>query len=186
MLQNFKKILKVATILDLPKIADLIDTESPTPSRSSHSPSAKLSAILLKKFKQILAGSTLLEVPEIGYLIDQVDRMTGEEFEEFLACCFHNLGYAVEMTPKTGDFGADLILSKARKRTVVQAKRYQGKVGNSAVQEVVSAVKYYGAQDAIAITNSEFTANAHKLAQANGVQLWGREQLIDLVIRAKK
>ena len=186
MLQNFKKILKVATLLDVPKIADLIDTESQTPSRSAHSPSTKLSAILLKKFKQILAGSTLLEVPEIGYLIDQVDRMTGEEFEEFLACCFRNLGYAVEMTPKTGDFGADLILSKARKKTVVQAKRYQGKVGNSAVQEVVSAVKYYGAQDAIVITNSMFTSNAHKLAQANGVQLWGREQLIDLVIRAKK
>jgi len=186
MLQNFKKILKVATLLDVPKIADLIDTESQTPSRSAHSPSAKLSAILLKKFKQILAGSTRLEVPEIGYLIDQVDRMTGEEFEEFLACCFRNLGYAVEMTPKTGDFGADLILSKARKKTVVQAKRYQGKVGNSAVQEVVSAVKYYGAQDAIVITNSKFTSNAHKLAQANGVQLWGREQLIDLVIRAKK
>ncbi len=54
------------------------------------------------------------------------------------------------------------------------------------MQEVVSAVKYYGAQDAIAITNSEFTSNAQKLAQANGVQLWGREQLIDLVIRAKK
>ncbi|WP_293360538.1 MULTISPECIES: restriction endonuclease [unclassified Microcoleus] len=112
--------------------------------------------------------------------------MTGEEFEEFLACCFRNLGYAVEMTPKTGDFGADLILSKAGKKTVIQAKRYQGKVGNSAVQEVVSAVKYYGAQDAIVITNSNFTSNAHKLAQANGVQLWGREQLIDLVMRAKK
>ncbi len=184
MLQNFKNILKVATILDVPKIADLIDIESQTSSRFSAS--TKLSAILLKKFKQILAGSTRLEVPEIGYLIDQVDRMTGEEFEEFLACCFRNLGYAVEMTPKTGDFGADLILSKARKKTVVQAKRYQGKVGNSAVQEVVSAVKYYGAQDAIVITNSMFTSNAHKLAQANGVQLWGREQLIDLVIRAKK
>ncbi|MEG4089915.1 restriction endonuclease [Microcoleus sp. Pol12B4] len=186
MLQNFQKIIKVAGRLDVPKIANLIDTESQAPPLSSHSPSTKLSAILLKKFKQILAGSTRLEVPEIGYLIDQVDRMTGEEFEEFLACCFRNLGYAVEMTPKTGDFGADLILSKARKKTVVQAKRYQGKVGNSAVQEVVSAVKYYGGQDAIVITNSMFTSNAHKLAQANGVQLWGREQLIDLVIRAKK
>ncbi|NJK76935.1 MAG: restriction endonuclease [Oscillatoriales cyanobacterium RU_3_3] len=112
--------------------------------------------------------------------------MTGEEFEEFLACCFRNLGYAVETTPKTADFGADLILSKARQKTVVQAKRYQGKVGTSAVQEVVSAIKYYGARDAIVITNSNFTSNACKLAQANGVQLWGREQLIDLVIRAKK
>ncbi len=59
-------------------------------------------------------------------------------------------------------------------------------MGNSPVQEVVSAVKYDGAQDANVMTNSKFTSNAHKLAQANGVQLWGREQLIDLVIRAKK
>jgi HJR/Mrr/RecB family endonuclease len=54
------------------------------------------------------------------------------------------------------------------------------------VQEVVSAVKYYGALDAIVMTNSKFTSNAHKLAQANGVQLWGREQLVDLVIQKLK
>jgi HJR/Mrr/RecB family endonuclease/uncharacterized protein (DUF697 family) len=186
MLKKFKQVLAVSKLLEVPKIGNLSDDSLQASPLSSHLPSNKLSAILLKKFKDILAGYTQLEVPEIGYLIDRVDRMTGEEFEEFLACCFRNLGYAVEMTPKTGDFGADLILYKAGKKTVIQAKRYQGKVGNSAVQEVVSAVKYYGAQDAIAITNSKFTSNAHKLAQANGVQLWGREQLIDLVIRAKK
>jgi restriction system protein len=59
-------------------------------------------------------------------------------------------------------------------------------VGNSAVQEVVSAVKYYGAQDALVMTNSKFISKAHKLAQTNGVQLWGREHLINLVIWAKK
>jgi HJR/Mrr/RecB family endonuclease/uncharacterized protein (DUF697 family) len=186
MLKKFKQVLAVSKLLEVPKTGNLSDDSSQASPLSSHLTSNKLSAILLKKFKQILAGYTQLEVPEIGYLIDRVDRMTGEEFEEFLACCFRNLGYAVEMTPKTGDFGADLILSKAGKKTVIQAKRYQGKVGNSAVQEVVSAVKYYEAQDAIAITNSKFTSNAQKLAQANGVQLWGREQLIDLVIRAKK
>jgi hypothetical protein len=50
MLHNFKKILKVATLLDVPKVAALIDAESQTSSRTSHSPSTKLSAILLKKF----------------------------------------------------------------------------------------------------------------------------------------
>ena len=186
MLKKIKQVLAVSKLLEVPKLGNLSDDDLQTRPLSSHLPSSKLSAILLKKFKDILAGYTQLEVPEIGYLIDRVDRMTGEEFEEFLACCFRNLGYTVEMTPKTGDFGADLILYKAGKKTVIQAKRYQGKVGNSAVQEVVSAVKYYGAKDAIVITNSNFTSNAHKLAEANGVQLWGREQLIDLVIRAKK
>ena len=54
------------------------------------------------------------------------------------------------------------------------------------MQEVVSAVKYYGAQDALVMTNSKFISKAHKLAQTNGVQLWGREHLINLVIWAKK
>jgi HJR/Mrr/RecB family endonuclease/uncharacterized protein (DUF697 family) len=186
MLKNFKQIFEFSKRLTESNNGNSSEISSHSSRLSSHLPSHKLSAILLKTLKQILAGYTRLESLEIGYLIDRVDRMTGEEFEEFLACCFRNLGYAVEMTPKTGDFGADLILYKAGKKTVVQAKRYQGKVGNSAVQEVVSAVKYYGAQDAIVITNSNFTSNAHKLAQANGVQLWGREQLIDLVMRAKK
>ncbi|MCU0544116.1 MAG: restriction endonuclease [Oscillatoriaceae cyanobacterium Prado104] len=185
-LKKLKQVLAVPKVSEAAKTEDSSDDISQTRTLSSDGISQKFSAILLKKFKQILAGSTRLELPEIGYLIDRVDRMTGEEFEEFLACCFRNLGYAVETTPKTGDFGADLILSKGRKKTVVQAKRYQGKVGNSAVQEVVSAIKYYGAQDAIVITNSNFTSNACKLALANGVQLWGREQLIDLVMRAKK
>jgi hypothetical protein len=48
----------------------------------------------------------------------QVDRRRGEEFEEFLACCFRDLGYAVEMTPKMGDFGADLILSKGARKAL--------------------------------------------------------------------
>ncbi|NJR21022.1 MAG: hypothetical protein HC786_01960 [Richelia sp. CSU_2_1] len=186
MLKKIKQVLEFSKLLTELNNENLSESRSQSSSLSSHLPSHKLSAILLKTFKQILAGYTRLESLEIGYLIDRVDLMTGEEFEEFLACCFRNLGYAVEMTPKTADFGADLILAKGGKKTVVQAKRYQGKVGNSAVQEVVGAVKYYGARDAIVITNSNFTSNACKLAQANGVQLWGREQLIDLVIRAKK
>jgi HJR/Mrr/RecB family endonuclease/uncharacterized protein (DUF697 family) len=186
MLKKIKQVLEFSKLLTESNNENLSDSRSPSSSLSSHLSSHKLSAILLKTFKQVLAGYTRLESLEIGYLIDRVDLMTGEEFEEFLACCFRNLGYAVEMTPKTGDFGADLILAKGGKKTVVQAKRYQGKVGNSAVQEVVGAVKYYGARDAIVITNSNFTSNACKLARSNGVQLWGREELIDLVIRAKK
>lgn len=186
MLKKIKQVLEFSKLLTESNNENLSESRSPSSRLSSHLPSHKLSAILLKTFKQILAGYTRLESLEIGYLIDRVDLMTGEEFEEFLACCFRNLGYAVEMTPKTGDFGADLILAKGGKKTVVQAKRYQGKVRNSAVQEVVGAVKYYGAREAIVITNSDFTSNARKLAEANGVQLWGREQLIDLVIRAKK
>ncbi len=145
----------------------------------------KLGQLLLETLQLLLQGRSELDRGEVGYLIDRVDKMTGEEFENFLGSCFEKLGYRVEKTPTTNDFGADLILSKNSQKTVVQAKRYRGKVGNSAVQEVVAAMNYYGAQDAIAITNSQFTRSARKLAQPNGVELWERKQLIDLIMKAK-
>ena len=52
-------------------------------------------------------------------------------------------GYAVELTATTGDYGADLILTKDRQRIAVQAKRYRGSVGVQAVQEGLSGQAYY-------------------------------------------
>jgi HJR/Mrr/RecB family endonuclease/uncharacterized protein (DUF697 family) len=160
----------------------------PTPDETFVSPTThrSLGTVLLETIKDILTRETEFERQELGYLVDRVDLMSGEQFEEFLAECFQRLGYDVKTTPKTNDFGADLILTKGVTKTVVQAKRYQGKVGNSAVQEVVAAIQYYGAQEAIVVTNSQFTTNARGLAKANNVQLWEREQLIDLILRAQK
>jgi hypothetical protein len=47
---------------------------------------------------------------------DELSHLSGEEFEEFLAGLFRGLGYAAELTATTGDYGADLILSKERQR----------------------------------------------------------------------
>ncbi|MDY7015956.1 MAG: restriction endonuclease, partial [Cyanobacteriota bacterium] len=147
--------------------------------------SANLGTVLLETFKKIVIDRPELDAQEVGYLVDRVDRMTGEEFEDFLGMCFQKLGYHVETTPKTGDFGADLILTKGGEKTIVQAKRYQNKVGTSSVQEIVGAIKYYHAQKAIVITNNQFTSSARELARSNEVELWEREQLIDLIVQAK-
>ncbi len=63
----------------------------------------------------------------------------------------------VKTTPKSGDFGADLVLSKDGVDTVVQAKRWNMVVGIEAVQQIVAAKQYYGARNAMVITNSEYT-----------------------------
>jgi restriction system protein len=44
-------------------------------------------------------------------------------------------------------------------------KRYTSSVGNSAVQEVVAAVLFYGTNEGCVITNSSFTPSARSLAQ---------------------
>jgi len=110
--------------------------------------------------------------------INEIDVLSGKDFEAFLSLCFREHGYKVQLTPKSSDFGADLILSKDGTDTVVQAKRWRQTVGIEAVQQVVAAKHYYGAGRAMVITNSKFTTAAFRLARANGVILWSREHLI--------
>lgn len=111
--------------------------------------------------------------------ITEIDNFSGEDFERFLAAHFRKQGYSVELTPKSHDFGADLILKKGGKKIVVQAKRYASNVGVKAIQEVISAKSYYKADKMIVATNSKFTSEAEKLAIRCDVELWNRNRLID-------
>ncbi len=111
------------------------------------------------------------------YSIDDVDIMGGLEFEEFLGVLFSNMGYETKVTKATGDQGIDLIASKTRYKIGVQAKRYSGSVGNSAIQEAYAGKKYYQLDKIIVVTNSFFTDSAIQLAEANDVILWDRSIL---------
>lgn len=108
--------------------------------------------------------------------------MNGLEFENYLYYVFLNLGYEVEKTPYSIDFGADLIITKNKIRTVVQAKRYNSPVGVSGIQEILGAKGYYDANETLVVTNNRFTANSRKLAKKNNVKLWDRGMLFQHII----
>lgn len=114
--------------------------------------------------------------------IDIVDKMTGEQFEEFLLQHFRNLGYSGYVTRGSHDYGADLVVKKDGISTVVQAKRWKQKVGVEAVQQIVAAIKHYGVQQGIVVTNSFFTNNALNLAKSNNIMLWNRNKLISILM----
>lgn len=114
--------------------------------------------------------------------IFEVDLMTGEAFEKYLQSLLKARGYKVRLTSITGDYGADLILSTYGKKIAVQVKRYKNKVGLKAVQEIVSAKSFYGADECWVITNNYFTAPAVKLASSNDVILIDRDQLVEWMI----
>lgn len=111
-----------------------------------------------------------------------IDNLSGGEFEKYLATLFVVLGYKVELTKNSGDYGADLILTKDNNITVVQAKRYDNTVGISAIQEVIGSKKYYKASKCMVITNNYFTSNAKELALYNNVELWDRDILIKAIV----
>ena len=115
----------------------------------------------------------------------ELDQLSGTEFEEFLAGLFRGQGYAVELTPSTGDYGADLILMKDGQRIAVQAKRYAGSVGVSALQEALSGQAYYKCQSAWVITTGVFTVNAIELATKSSVKLIGRGDLGILMLQVQ-
>ncbi|PEO43289.1 hypothetical protein CN563_22885 [Bacillus sp. AFS026049] len=115
--------------------------------------------------------------------IEDVDKMSGHEFEHYLAPVFRSQGYQVEVTNPSGDFGGDLLLRKRKEKAVVQAKRYgeDKKVGVDAINEVVGAAGYYNATKKIVITNRYFTEAAKTSAKRNGVTLLDRDDLIRLI-----
>jgi restriction system protein len=116
----------------------------------------------------------------------EVDKMSGRKFEEYLQVLLRTRGYNVQLTPATGDYGADLILTKKGQKVVVQAKRYKKNVGVKAVQEIATAKSHYHADECWVITNSFFTAQAKKLASSNRVRLVDRKLLMDWMLEGKK
>lgn len=97
----------------------------------------------------------------------------GQDYEKACAARLRKTGYRnVRLTPVTGDFGADILANDSHGRLVCfQCKCYSGNVGESAVQEVISAVQYYGADYGVVLTNAGFTAKAQELASRAGVTL---------------
>lgn len=152
----------------------------------------------IKGFVLLLAGAFLLRLL-IKYLarviqrqrylnssIHKIDCMSGIQFEECLKAHFEKMGYKVRLTPKSGDYGVDLVCCKGKDKFVVQAKRYQGKIGISAVQQVIGGMRYYDSEKGMVVTNSYFTKNAVELAKRSNVILWDRNTLQKKIAVSKR
>jgi len=112
-----------------------------------------------------------LACAETSVVSTDIAALSGVEFEIYIARILKQFGYHVSGTPTTGNQGADLIAERDGKKVIIQAKRYEGTVGNKAVQEVSGAVSFYGGDEGWVVTNSTFTASAKALAQKTNVRL---------------
>ncbi|MFN8486090.1 MAG: restriction endonuclease [Caldilineaceae bacterium] len=118
--------------------------------------------------------------------ITELDKLDGEDFEKYLELLFRKLGYTVKRTPYQRDYGADLIIQRDEVQTAVQAKRHNRSVGVKAIQESVAAKEYYQCNQAMVVTNSYYSQQAKKLAQANHVELWDRDKLVKVLLSLKQ
>ena len=109
-----------------------------------------------------------------------VDSLDPLEYEKYCAALVEKAGWKCKITPVTGDQGADVLATKGGKTLVLQCKKYSANVGNSAVQEAVSAKLHFRATHAAVVTNAGFTRSAKQLAKTTKVLLLSHVQLLEI------
>jgi len=107
-----------------------------------------------------------------------IDKMTGLEFERYIAGLLKNQGYTnVRLTEKY-DLGVDIIAVKDGIRWGIQVKRYSGLVKTDAIRQVVTALRSYNCNRAMVVTNSTFSQTTKELARSNDCVLIDRNILM--------
>ena len=156
--------------------------------------------VLTMKTKHILAYSLLASLGVMSLLIiyktikkvkvwrgnrnptmAAIDKMTGLEFERYIAKLLNNKGYSHIRLTEEFDYGIDIIAIKDGITWGIQVKRYSGLVKANAVRQVVTALKKYHCDRAMVITNSTYSKVAVELAKHNDCVLVDRNGLLKWV-----
>lgn len=109
---------------------------------------------------------------------EQCLRLTGEEFEQYVALLLADHHYRhIEITKGSGDQGVDILCERNGQTYAIQCKNYAGAVGNFAVQEAYAGAEFYGCDIPVVVCPGTFTRGAIELAESTGVTLWDGERL---------
>ena len=109
---------------------------------------------------------------------EQCLRLTGEEFEQYVALLLADHHYRhIEITKGSGDQGVDILCERNGRSYAIQCKNYDGAVGNFAVQEAYAGAQFYGCDVPVVVCPGTFTRGAIELAESTGVTLWDGERL---------
>jgi restriction system protein len=132
--------------------------------------------------REELARIATLRAHELDFLL----TLTPEDFEGIVAKMYRQMGFSVQQTPMSNDFGRDLILQRGGRTTFVECKRYakDKPIGRPALQRFYAAIMTLKADSGIVVTTSRFTATAIEFARENHIQLIDGQQLASLMARA--
>ena len=106
-----------------------------------------------------------------------IDTMDGLDFEQYVASLLRANGFHKVSLTERYDYGVDIIAEKEGIRWGIQVKRHSGLVKADAVRQVVTGLRIYGCDQAMVITNSDYSAVARRLANANDCVLVDRTGL---------
>lgn len=132
----------------------------------------------------VLAGSVVLLLAwalatfvrrrrESRLLRSEMQSLTPDAFEERVKLLLADLGWTkLARRGGSGDRGVDLVGEHQGQRYIVQCKRYTKAVPPAHVRDLVGARVIQGADRALLVTTSGFTAQGYAEAKNQPVELW--------------
>ena len=117
--------------------------------------------------------------PKSLSLADKFTRMSGVDFENWVADHFRSEGYEVRTTKTTGDHGIDLLLYKSNKIIgAVQCKNRNASVGEPTVRDFYGSLLNIKAPEGYIFTTASFTQQAKDFITDKPIKLVGLEDMV--------
>lgn len=118
--------------------------------------------------------------------IDDVDRLNDYLFEAYIGALYEKQGYEVQITPRSGDKGIDVLAFKDGANYAIQCKHSKNNIGQECMSEVLSGAKYYETIHGksfipLTWTNSHYSSTAIDFAETIGIEYCDRENLMQWV-----
>lgn len=130
------------------------------------------------------AERALIKEEEFRRLQDvgALERIDPYSFEILCAHLYEQVGWSAEITPKTGDGGVDVFISRQGETKVVQCKRLTGgKVGVGVIRDLFGVITATRASGGILVTTGTFTDGAIAWADGKRIELVDGTQLSSLI-----
>lgn len=121
-----------------------------------------------------------------GGRLEELQALSSDAFEEWVAARFRERTFAVEVVGAQGDHGIDLVVSRAGERAIVQCKNYRSwAVGEGALRDLFGAMHSTGADRAYLVTTGRLTGPARIWAEGKPIEIWDGAVLAKELVAAQ-
>lgn len=137
----------------------------------------------VRRYGQYICARDAYVVWERRTRVEFWRSLSGRSFERELAAAFERQGFAVELTPPSGDKGIDIVLRRNGRTTIVQCKATAKPVGPAVARELYGTLLASGADDAILAATAGVTRAAREFLEDKPIRVVGMAEILALHIR---
>jgi len=147
---------------------------------ASWRPLAGLFVPSIRRYGRFVQARDAYKAWELRTCMEYWRSMSGRVFERELGAAFSRQGFAVELTPASGDQGIDIILRRGGRKTIVQCKATAKPVGPAVARELYGALQACGADDAILAATAGVTTGVREFIRGKPITVMTLTEIIHL------